>query len=141
MKVSDVALIVGLSASLDRFASAARVSEAQVVAWAAVIDAKAPSMPVDAARAAVIEFYGSGGQSMQVGDLVALWRRLNAADVRAAKALGVAPHHHHEHAPLEPAAAAALARYRTGVAQEMRTLEAVGETQKMINGNFLKGVQ
>lgn len=112
MKPSEVADLLSLSLELDRYATADKMTKERAVAWAATIRAKAPGMTFDAAQKVVIDYYADGGDSLQVGDLIIVWRKKNAADVRAARGRGLVGRDHSEYQALPPAVNEALAAAR-----------------------------
>ncbi|UOQ57215.1 hypothetical protein MUN78_16420 [Leucobacter allii] len=112
MKPSEVADLLSLSLEIDRYATADKMTKERAVAWAATIGAKAPGMTFDAAQRVVIDYYADGGDSLQVGDLIIVWRKKNAADVRAARSRGLIGRDHSEHQALPPAVNRALAEAR-----------------------------
>ncbi len=96
MTPSEVADLLSLSVELDRYATADKMTKEKVVAWAAVLNAEAPSMSFSEAQQCVIRYYGTEGESLTVYALIDLWkqgRRLLphqiAADLRSAKARGL----------------------------------------------------
>lgn len=108
MKPSEVADLLSLSLELDRYATADKMTKERAVAWAATIGAKAPGMTFDAAQQVVIDYYADGGDSLQVGDLIIVWRKRNAADVRAARGRGLIGRGHREQDALPAAVQAKL---------------------------------
>lgn len=100
MTPSEVADLLSLSLELDRYATADKMTKERAVAWTATIRAKAPGMTFETAQNVVIDYYANGGDSLQVGDLIAVWRKRNAADVRAARGRGLIGRNHPEHVAL-----------------------------------------
>lgn len=111
--------LIGLSAELDRYATADKLTIERAVAWSAVVRAKAPGMTFEQAQLAIIEFYGEAGESLTPLALIETWRRMHrlapaqvAADVRSARSRGLIGAEWSESEPLPPSVAERLRNAR-----------------------------
>ena len=130
MTPSEIANLLALSSTLDPYFSSKKDPDDLVAAWTAVITMQAPELSFKDARALVVEYYGSEGESLTPYALVELWKKRNrmlptqvAADVRVAKRLGFVGKDHPHNAPLDDGATRRLAEYRAKVNADAPAIE------------------